>query len=130
MKRDHESKESREDYLEAIYMILQHKKVCRSVDVAEHLNVSKPSVSVAMTKLIESGYVKTDEDKFLELPEKGHVIADGTYKKHMFFKNALVMIGVDEETAEKEACLLEHDISEESFQKLQAFHDKYAKIQA
>lgn len=122
MKRDHESKESREDYLEAIYMILQHKKVCRSVDVAEHLNVSKPSVSVAMTKLIESGYVIADEDKFLELTEKGLAIADGTYRKHMYFKEGLMRIGVDEETAEREACLLEHDISEDSFKKLQAYH--------
>ena len=110
---------SSEDYLEAILILKKKKPSVRSTDLAEHLGVTKPSVSRAVGLLKKGGFLKPDES-YLEFTEAGLKVAEKTYEKHCFFKARLMAAGVDEETAEKEACLLEHAVSEESFNKIKA----------
>ncbi len=112
--------ESRDDYLEAILLILEKKGHCRSVDVVNQMDVSKPSVSVAMSKLCAEGYLLLDEEKMIHFTEKGRAIAENTLRKHRYFRKLLEKAGVDEETADLEACAIEHAISQESFEKLSA----------
>ena len=107
---------SGEDYLEAILVLQRQKGMVRSVDVARHLEVSKPSVSHAVTTLKEGGFLTMDEDFFLHLTDLGREIAEQTYEKHRFFTDLLTEAGVDPETAERDACRIEHIISDESFQ--------------
>ncbi len=108
---------SGEDYLEAILIIEKRQGAARSVDVSEQLGVSKPSVSRAVLLLKEGGFLRT-ENKFLYLTDTGREVAEKIYERHCFFKHRLVNVGVDEKTAEKEACLLEHGLSDESFEKI------------
>ena len=109
---------SGEDYLEAILVLQRQKGMVRSVDVARHLEVSKPSVSHAVTTLKEGGFLTMDEDFFLHLTDLGREIAEQTYEKHRFFTDRLIEAGVDPETAERDACRMEHVISQESFEHL------------
>ena len=111
---------SGEDYLEAILVIQKQKGVVRSVDVARHLGVSKPSVCHAVATLREGGFLLTDEDNFLHLTDAGCEVAEQVYEKHHFFTQRLIAAGVDPKTAEADACRIEHVISEESFQRLKA----------
>lgn len=113
--------ESAEDYLEAIYMLGLKKGYARSIDVANSLGFSKPSVSVAMKHLEENGYIYRDEDRFLHLTDKGQAIASRIYERHETLAAFLMALGVCEETAYKDACKIEHDISDESFRCLQAY---------
>ena len=101
-----------------VLRITKEKGECHSVDVARQLGVSKPSVSVAVAKLEEKGLLVMDAQKLLQLTPKGEAIARRIFERHMFFKNHLIGIGVDEDTAEYEACLLEHDISQQTFEKM------------
>ena len=117
---------SGEDYLEAILMVRQEKGYCRSIDVAHHLNVSKPSVSVAMKKLRENGYVEMDKEGFITLTEKGYEIASSVYNRHKLLTRFFVALGVNEQTAAADACKIEHDISEETFQKILEHAKTYA----
>ena len=112
---------SSEDYLEAILMIREKKGNCRSVDVATHLGFSKPSVSVAVSKLVDSGCVERREDGQLLLTEKGMTIARNTLDKHHLLTELFCALGVTAETAEHDACLIEHSLSEETYEKLRAF---------
>ena len=107
--------ESSEDYLEQILMQLERKGYARSVDIAEALDVSKPSVSVAMRKLRENGYIHMSADNLISLTDKGYAIARKIYDRHQALTKYLVQIGVPEEIARKDACKIEHDLSEESF---------------
>lgn len=91
----------------------------RSVDIAEHLGVSRPSVSRAVSLLRRGGFLEV-EGAYLRLTEAGREIAEGIYEKHCYFKARLMEVGVDEATADKEACLIEHAVSDESFDKLRA----------
>ena len=109
---------SLEDYLEAILILKKERGYVRSIDVAHYLNFSKPSVSVAMKELRNKAYLEVDGDGSLVLTEEGHEIASKVYEKHKFFSDYLISIGVDPEIAERDACLIEHAISEESFGKL------------
>ena len=118
--------ESPEDYLETIYMLSLEKDVVRSIDVARHLGFSKPSVSVAMKRLRENGYVNMDDSSHLTLTESGREIAIRVYERHNIISGYLQMIGVSAETAVKDACRVEHVLSEESFQILK---DLYLKSQ-
>ena len=111
---------SGEDYLEAILVLQKQKGVVRSVDVARHLGVSKPSVCHAVATLREGGFLLTDEDNFLHLTDAGCEVAEQVYEKHRFFTQRLIAAGVDPKTAEADACRIEHVISEESFQRLKA----------
>ena len=112
--------QSKEDYLEAILAVTKENGACRMTDVARHLNYSKPSVSNAMKKLEEEGYVRRDDWRLL-LTDAGYEIAAGTLEKHEFFRKALMEVGVDPETAAHEACQIEHVISHDSFEKIKAY---------
>ena len=103
---------SGEDYLEVILVLQKQKGVVRSVDVARHLEVSKPSVSHAVTTLKEGGFLTMDEDFFLHLTDLGREVAEQTYEKHRFFTDLLTKAGVDPASAERDACRMEHVISQ------------------
>lgn len=109
---------SGEDYLEAILVLQKEKGMVRSVDVARHMEVSKPSVCHAVSTLKEGGFLTMDKDFFLHLTDIGREIAEKTYEKHCFFTRLLVDAGVEPKTAERDACRMEHVISESSFQHL------------
>ena len=110
--------ESPEDYLETIYMLSLHSSEVRSIDVARHLGYSKPSVSVAMKRLRENGYVNMEDNNLLKLTESGLAIARSIYERHQVISGYLMSIGVSEETALKDACRIEHVLSEETFHKI------------
>ncbi len=110
--------ESAEDYLEAIYMQSLEKGYVRSIDIANALGYSKPSVSVAMKQLEENGYIRRDADRLLYLEEKGLAIAKRIYERHETIAAVLMSLGVERETAYKDACKIEHDLSDESFQRI------------
>ena len=107
--------ESAEDYLEQILMLLEQKGHARSVDIAAGLNVSKPSVSVAMKKLKENGYIMMGADNLISLTDKGYAIARRIYDRHQALTKYLMQLGVSAETAREDACKIEHDLSEESY---------------
>ena len=108
--------ESSENYLEAILVLSQRLPVVRSVDIAEELDVTKPSVSVAMKKLRENKCIVVSKSGFITLTEKGLDIASSIYERHTFISNWLISLGVPEETAVADACRMEHAVSDESFQ--------------
>ena len=120
-------KESAENYLEAILSIKKEKGSVRSIDVANDLGVSKPSVSVAMKNFREEGYITVDENGFLDLTEKGMRIATAVYERHLVIAKALMALGVSEDVAYEDSCKIEHCISAESFQKLKEFLSKQGK---
>jgi Mn-dependent DtxR family transcriptional regulator len=107
--------ESAEDYLEQILMLLEQKGHARSVDIAAGLNVSKPSVSVAMKKLKENGYIMMGADNLISLTDKGYAIARRIYDRHQALTKYLMQLGVSAQTAREDACKIEHDLSEESY---------------
>ena len=109
---------SGEDYLETILVLQKQLGMVRSVDVARHMDVSKPSVSRAVAVLRDGGFLTMDEDHFLYLTAAGREVAEEISARHQFFTERLIAAGVDLETAEMDACRLEHAISGESFQKL------------
>ena len=107
--------ESAENYLETILVLgLKGDKV-RSIDIANELEYSKPSVSIAMKNLRTEGYIVTDEDGYITLTGKGRKIADSMYERHVAISNWLVFLGVDRKTAVRDACKMEHAMSEKSF---------------
>lgn len=110
--------ESAEDYLEAILMLTERKGYARSVDVANELGFSKASVSVAMKKLRESGHVEMAADGGLTLTEAGLEVARRIYDRHRLLTDFFVRLGVDPKTAARDACRVEHDLSEETFSRL------------
>ena len=110
-----DAKESSEDYLEAILIISNEKKVVRNIDIARHLEFSKPSVSIALKKLKEKELIEIDGDNLVTLTKEGLEIAEKTYQKHLGITRVLISLGVDKKTAEKDACRMEHVISEETF---------------
>ena len=109
---------SGEDYLEAILVLHKKMGMVRSVDVARHLEVSKPSVCVAVNTLREGGFLTMDENHFLHLTDVGREVAEIIYECHCFFTERLISLGVDPKTAEADACRIEHVISTESFEHL------------
>ena len=116
MNTENESiKSSGEDYLEAILIIQNRHGAARSIELAQQLNVTKPSVSVAVHALEKKGYLVMDGDKYLHLTDEGRMIAEKIYERHCFLKNALMAIGVEDEQAEDEACRMEHAISDHTF---------------
>ncbi|MFQ6807118.1 MAG: metal-dependent transcriptional regulator [Lachnospiraceae bacterium] len=107
--------ESAENYLETILMLGQRKPHVRSIDIATELEVSKPSVSVAMKNLRENGYIRMDSDGYITLTDAGLKIASTMYERHTFLSRWLIRLGVDEKVAVRDACRIEHVISAESF---------------
>ena len=109
---------SGEDYLEAILVLQKEKGMVRSVDVARYMEVSKPSVCHAVATLQDGGFLTMDEDHFLHLTDVGRGVAEKIYERHCFFTEQLIAAGVDLETAERDACRIEHVISDETFRRL------------
>ena len=112
--------ESAENYLEAILMIYQRTGHVRSIDIANELSFSKPSVSVAMKNLRTNGYITMDQDGSISLTPKGMEIAQKVYERHTLISSWLEHLGVPPEIAAEDACRMEHVISQESFQALNA----------
>lgn len=112
--------ESAEDYLEAILVLKEKMGMVRSIDVVHHLDYSKPSVSVAMKRLRENGYIEMDEEGYINLLPPGEEIARRIYTRHKLLTQFLVQLGVSEEVAAADACKIEHDLSDESFEKITA----------
>lgn len=108
--------ESGEDYLEAILVLQEQKGIVHSIAVAQHLGYSKPSVSRAMSILRASGHIVMEKDGQLKLTEEGLRVAASIYERHKLLTNWLIHLGVSQETAAEDACKIEHDISEETFQ--------------
>ena len=106
--------ESGEMYIETIY-VLSKKDVVRSLDVAEYMGFSKPSVSRAVGLLKQGGYLLMDKDGYLTLTDAGLEVAHKIYERHTVLSNLLIRLGVSEEVAVEDACKLEHDISDETF---------------
>mgnify|MGYP000402933193 CR=1 FL=1 len=109
---------SGEDYLEAILVLQKEKGMVRSVDVARHMEVSKPSVCHAVAVLRDGGFLTMDEEHFLRLTDAGREVAEKIYERHCFFTEQLIAAGVDPRIAEADACRIEHVISTESFEHL------------
>lgn len=113
-----EIRESAENYLETILILQQKHGQVRSIDIADELSVTKPSVSVAMKKLRTNGYISVDKYGYITLLEKGQEIAEKMYERHTLLTCLLCKIGVSPETASEDACRLEHVISVETFEAL------------
>ena len=108
--------ESAEDYLERILILQEKSDKVRSIDIVHSMGFSKPSVSVEMKKLKEAGLINIDDNGIITLTKEGHVIADKVYERHCVLKKLLIQIGVSPEQAEADACKVEHDLSEETFE--------------
>lgn len=109
---------SGEDYLEAVLMLQKRMGMVRSIDLARHFDYSKASISHAVSILRDGGFLTMDSGGFLHLTDVGREIAEKIYEKHQFLTSQLIAVGVDPMQAEKDACKIEHVISEESYQKL------------
>lgn len=118
-------KESAENYLEAILMIKRKKGYARSIDVANQLGFSKPSVSVAMKSFRKEGFITVDPDGNLNLTEKGMAVASKVYERHEIIAKTLMILGVDKATAYEDSCKIEHDISDITFTKLKEHLKKH-----
>ncbi len=110
--------ESAEDYLEAILVITKRRGLVRSIDIANELGYSKPSVSIAMKKLRESAYIEVDSGGYIRLLPPGAEIAERIYERHQTLTEFFVYLGVSRETAAADACKVEHDLSSETFSKI------------
>lgn len=115
---------SGEDYLETILVLQRKRGMVRSVDVARHMEVSKPSVCHAVATLRDGGFLMMDEDHFLHLTDVGREVAERIYERHRFFTEQLIAAGVDPKTAEADACRIEHTISQDSFEKIRRAHEQ------
>jgi len=107
--------ESAENYLETIFVLSHKGNQVRSIDIANQLDYSKPSVSIAMKNLRTQGFIDTDQDGYITLTIKGLKVAKSMYERHTLIADWLVFLGVDKEIAVGDACKMEHDMSEESF---------------
>ena len=108
--------ESAENYLKQILILLEKKGYARSVDIAAGLNVTKGSVSIAMQKLRKNGFINMGSDNLISLTDKGYAIARKIYDRHRTLTKYLIQLGVSEKNAKEDACKIEHDLSDESFE--------------
>lgn len=118
---------SGEMYLETIYVLCKQKQTVRSIDIAEHMDFSKPSVSRGVGLLKNANYITVDKNGFITLTEKGQLLAQKIYERHTVLTNALMFLGVDKETATEDACKIEHVISDKSFEEIKNHIKKYQK---
>ena len=119
-------KESGEMYLESIYILHKSKPSVRSIDVAEHMNFSRASVSRGMSLLKNQDFISVDKDGSITLTEKGYQTAEKIYERHTVISQMLTEIGVDEKTAAEDACRIEHVISDETFEAIKRHAEKYS----
>ncbi len=109
-------RKSSEDYLETMLVMQERHGYIRSIDIATELNVTKPSVSYATKRLRENGYIIMDKEGLITLTEKGLEIAENMYERHRLLTQFFVRLGIDEKIAREDACKIEHDLSDETFQ--------------
>ncbi len=117
-------RQSAEDYLETILILHERKGSVRSIDIANEMGFSKPSVSVAMKNLRENGYIQVDESGHITLTQMGYDVADKIYERHKVVSEYFVLLGVDPETAAQDACKIEHILSNDSFQAIKGQYEK------
>ena len=110
--------ESSEDYLEAMLMMKEQHGYIRSIDIAVELGVTKPSVSYATKRLRENGYITMDKEGLITLTDKGMEVATRIYERHKMLTHYFMFLGVDEETAREDACKVEHDLSQQTYEAL------------
>lgn len=118
-------KESGEMYLESIYRLSKKNGYVRSVDIAEYMNYSRPSVSRGIGLLKNQGYIEMDSDGYITLTDEGNKIAENIFERHTVITKMLIATGIDEETAAEDACRIEHVISEKTFNGLKSHLEKY-----
>ena len=119
---------SGEMYLETIYVLSKKSNDVRSLDIAEHMGFSKPSVSRAVKLLKNDGYILIDGDGYITLTDSGKEIAQKIYERHTMITNMLILLGVDEKTASEDACKIEHDISDASFEAIKMYFEKAKSV--
>ena len=119
--------ESGEMYLESIYVLTKKNGTVRSIDIAEYMGYSKPSISRAMGLLKDGDFIKIAKDGTITLTRAGIAVAEKIYERHTLLSNLLIRLGVSEETASEDACKLEHAISDESFDAIKNFVMNYEK---
>ena len=115
--------QAQEDYLEVIYCLSRERECVKCIHIANYMGRSKPSVTIAVQGLEKKGYLKKGDHSVLLLTEKGLALAEKLYERHHYFMEVLIRAGVDREIAEKDACSMEHVLSEESYQKLKLLLD-------
>ena len=120
-------KASSEDYLETILLLSEQKNRVRAIDIANHMHFAKPTVSIKMKQFRENGYITMDADKGICLTEKGAEIAYRIQRRHDLLFKVLTAIGVDAETAHEDACKIEHNISEKTFECIGTFYAMHIK---
>ncbi len=120
--------ESAEDYLETILVLSKQLPVVRAVDIANELNYKKSSVSVAMKNLRNAEQITVSDAGYITLTEEGKRIAEMIYSRHQFFLKWLISLGIDEELATEDACSMEHDMSETTFQAIKNFVSKHSSL--
>ena len=113
--------ESAEDYLESILVLKERRGIVHSIDIVNELGYSKPSVSIAMKKLRENGYISMDPDGSITLNESGMAIASRVYDRHKTITKFFMLLGVSQSAAAEEACKVEHDLSDETYGKIREF---------
>lgn len=116
-------RESGEMYLETILVLSQEKPAVRSIDICEHMGFSKPSVSRAVGKLKADGYIIVDRSGFITLTESGRAVAERIYDRHNTLENIFMIMGVDQTTAEDDACKLEHYLSDTTYEAMKKYFD-------
>ena len=115
---------SAEDYLETMLMMSEQRGYIRSVDIAAELGITRPSVSYAIKRLAENGYITRDGTGWIILTDKGREIAERIYERHRVLTELLCRLGVDEKHAREDACRIEHDLSMETFEKIRLYAEK------
>ena len=130
MRTDNTIGKSAEDYLESMLILKEKNGYIRSVDISDFLGVTKPSVSAAMKHLREDGYIEMNRSGFITITEKGLKIADKIYDRHKKLTNFFVALGVSYDVAENDACKIEHDISDETFEAICNHTKKYGKTKS
>ncbi len=119
--------ESGENYLETILMLKKRIGQVRSIDIVREMDFSKPTVSVAMKRFRENGYITMDREGYITLTPKGQEIAERIYERHEVIAEILMKLGVPEKTAYEDSCRIEHDLSDETFAKIKEHYHKHAK---
>ena len=117
--------ESGEMYLETILILSRENNLVRSIDVVEYMNFSKPAVSRAMAKLKADKYILIDNDGYIAFTETGRKRAEKIYERHIMLTKFLMLLGVDEETAAADACKIEHDISDKTFEAMKMHYQNH-----
>ena len=117
--------ESGEDYLETILMLENRMGYVRAVDIATEMGYAKPTISIAMRRLRENGYIDVDQRRDIHLTALGREVAERIYERHVLLTEILESLGVEPETAAREACKIEHDISADTFSRIRGYFDSH-----